>query len=82
MSNRVGYFCPKCKNRLRITHVYQAGVAGKTSNGVCDSCNKRYVLIHAVIGEAAPREGASAIARKMEVSHEKGTGVRISFGAE
>ena len=50
--------CPKCHSRMRVTHTYQAGLAGKTQRLECD-CGLSATAV-TVVFAVDPRTGSGA----------------------
>ena len=72
--------CPNCKSRMKVTHTYVAGTAGKTQRLSCDECGMVGTAATVFVNfDPGQGEGAKAIADK--ISKEK-TPPSLAFASE
>ena len=59
--------CPKCTEKLRVSHTYTATKSVKTHRAVCDECGTVVVIVSEIrFVNPSHGEGAAAEARRIE----------------
>lgn len=64
--------CPKCKNKMRVTHTYSIGEKGRTQRLYCEKCHTVATAVALVVNiDPEYGQGAAKLAKKIRESNKK-----------